>query len=127
MGENSKKDSKDKPASATKAKGQMWYKFYIEPYFDRKDKAMLKKCIASYTTKDLSGVLKGDKIQPNDFPILLPFLLSDSKFDVFVQNYLNIGLQHRRNFSNSQNMIRANIAQLDILAGGGGIISTTIL
>lgn len=43
-------------------------------------------------------------------------MLADNKFDNFVQNYLNIGLHHRRNFSNAQNMIRANITQLDILS-----------
>ena len=126
-------DSKDKPVSATKVKGQMWYRFYIEPYFNDDDIKTLKDCISGdwldEKAKDKKGrkentikkqLIDNKQIQAHYFPILLPFLLSVSKFDVFVQNYLNIGLQHRRNFSNSQNMIRANITQLDILAGGGG-------
>ncbi|TLE08491.1 hypothetical protein [Helicobacter bilis] len=103
----------------------MWYRFYIEPYFDKGDIKRLKEAIVSYLTKDgadkdkTSGVekqFKSQQIQEEYFKVILPFMLSDEKFDNFVQNYLNIGLHHRRNFSNAQNMIRANITQLDILS-----------
>lgn len=104
---------------------QMWYRFYIEPYFDKGDIKRLKEAIVSYLTKDgadkdkSSGVekqFKSQQIQEKYFKVILPFMLSNKKFDNFVQNYLNIGLHHRRNFSNAQNMIRANITQLDILS-----------
>lgn len=105
---------------------QMWYRFYIEPYFDKGDIKRLKEAIVSYLTKDIAGKDKTSgvkkqfdtfkQIQEEYFKVILPFMLADNKFDNFVQNYLNIGLHHRRNFSNAQNMIRANITQLDILS-----------
>lgn len=94
---------------------QIWYRFYIEPYFDKDDIARLKQSLQqSYNT--LYKQFSDKKLKEQHFPILLPFMLSNEKFDNFVQNYLNIGLHHRRNFSNAQNMIRANITQLDILS-----------
>lgn len=94
---------------------QIWYRFYIEPYFDKDDIARLKQSLQqSYNT--LYKQFSDKKLKEQHFPILLPFMLADNKFDNFVQNYLNIGLHHRRNFSNAQNMIRANITQLDILS-----------
>lgn len=105
---------------------QIWYRFYIEPYFDKDDIKRLKEAIVSYLTKDIAGKDKTSgvkkqfdtfkQIQEEYFKVILPFMLSDKKFDNFVQNYQNIGLHHRRNFSNAQNMIRANITQLDILS-----------
>lgn len=94
---------------------QIWYRFYIEPYFDKDDIARLKQSLQqSYNT--LYKQFSDKKLKEQHFPILLPFMLSNEKFDNFVQNYQNIGLHHRRNFSNAQNMIRANITQLDILS-----------
>lgn len=104
---------------------QMWYRFYIEPYFDKGDIKRLKEAIVSYLTKDgadkdkssdVEKQFKSQQIQEKYFKVILPFMLSNKKFDNFVQNYQNIGLHHRRNFSNAQNMIRANITQLDILS-----------
>lgn len=105
---------------------QIWYRFYIEPYFDKGDIKRLKEAIVSYLTKDIAGKDKTSgvkkqfdtfkQIQEEYFKVILPFMLSNEKFDNFVQNYQNIGLHHRRNFSNAQNMIRANITQLDILS-----------
>lgn len=105
---------------------QIWYRFYIEPYFDKGDIKRLKEAIVSYLTKDIAGKDKTSgvkkqfdtfkQIQEEYFKVILPFMLSNEKLDNFVQNYLNIGIHHRRNFSNAQNMIRANITQLDILS-----------
>lgn len=94
---------------------QIWYRFYIEPYFDKGDIKRLKSLLQQ-NDDTLYRQFSKKTFQKQHFPILLPFMLSDKKFDNFVQNYLNIGLHHRRNFSNAQNMIRANITQLDILS-----------
>ncbi|MDY5821360.1 MAG: hypothetical protein SPJ83_00975 [Helicobacter sp.] len=94
---------------------QIWYRFYIEPYFDKDDIARLKQSLQQ-SNDTLRKQFSDKKLKEQHFPILLPFMLSNEKFDNFVQNYLNIGLHHCRNFSNAQNMIRANITQLDILS-----------
>lgn len=100
---------------------QMWYRFYIESYFDEEDIKKLQDSITRYLidiVKDgtVARQFREKQIQEEYFKVILPFMLSNEKFDNFVQNYLNIGLHHRRNFSNAQNMIRANITQLDILS-----------
>ena len=100
---------------------QMWYRFYIESYFDEEDIKKLQDSITRYLidiVKDgtVARQFRDKQIQEEYFKVILPFMLSNEKFDNFVQNYLNIGLHHRRNFSNAQNMIRANVTQLDILS-----------
>ena len=66
----------------------MWYRFYIEPYFDKGDIKRLKEAIVSYLTKDgadkdkTSGVekqFKSQQIQEEYFKVILPFMLSERK------------------------------------------------
>ena len=115
MAKKSNENTQKSTTSATTEQKNMWYRFYIEPYFDKDDIARLKQSLQQ-SNDTLNKQFSNKKFQEQHFPILLPFMLSNEKFDNFVQNYLNIGLHHRRNFSNAQNMIRANITQLDILS-----------
>lgn len=121
MAKKSNENTQKSTTSATTEQKNMWHRFYIESYFDEDNIEKLINAIVDYLIRDLTQraieiQFDSQKIQKEYFPILLPFMLADNKLDNFVQNYLNIGLHHRRNFSNAQNMIRANITQLDILS-----------
>lgn len=106
-----KKDSKKMQKSSPK---NIWYEFYFK-YLDIKN---TKKILKYYFAKDKaeSSIDKslGNKcIQEEYFKVILPLLLNE---DRFIQQYLNVSLQHRQIFTNSQNTLRFSLYTLEILS-----------